>query len=177
MGNITASFTFSPNLQVATEEVTFTGTAETDAEGGTIDQWEWKFGNDGDIEIGAQQQTNTFMDPGNYNVWMRVTDSENDQETVGPTVVQITKKYRVTNLRWTRPGVRFSVTAGEYSAGNRLVESFPPVEQGIQNVEDQYDKCAERIWDNITDDTDVPSAAEVKAGIEAELHTLLKESL
>lgn len=176
MGNITASFTFSPNLQIATEAVTFTGVAETDIEEGTIDKWEWKFGNGAIIE-GTQVQSNTFLNPGNYNVWMRVTDSENVQETIGPIVVRITKKYRVT-LAWAKKDVRIRVTTTEYEAGNRVVGVVSrSVEQGVQNIEDQYGKCAGRIWDEITDEDELPSAAEIKAGIEAALHELVKESV
>ena len=178
MGQITASFTFSPNLQIATEAVTFLGSA-TPEEGKTIDLWEWKFGNDDIIEgpeLNPWEIEYTFPDPGNYNVWMRVTDSEDTQKTIGPVVVTITKKYRVTRLQWTKTGIRFMIITTEYAAGNRAVGVVSREEQGVQNVEDQYVKCAKRIWNEINDDSDIPSAAEVRAGIEAALHELVKEA-
>lgn len=73
-----ADFSWSPELPVVGQSVTFDGTLSVDFDGEVV-AWEWDFTGDGVADATGPQVTWTFSQPGTYLVTLTVTDNEGHQ--------------------------------------------------------------------------------------------------
>lgn len=78
-----AAFTYAPDNPSTADNISFIDTS-TDPDG-TISSWSWDFGDGGDST--EKNPTHRFVDDGNYDVELTVTDNAGGQDTESKTVV------------------------------------------------------------------------------------------
>ena len=83
--NPTASYNYNPSDPSLGEQVNFDASGSNDQDG-SISNYEWDWADDGIYEGSGSGQTQSFSNPGDYTVVLRVTDNDGAQSTFSSTV-------------------------------------------------------------------------------------------
>jgi len=175
MGDISGTFTWEPNLQVAGVTVTFTADAQSETAGGTvvaITKYEWQFGEGAPLVNGedSDEYAHVFVDPGTYDVGCRVTDADGAKATQRKDV-EITKRYRATG-RWDQKPIRATVILTEYAAGNAATGNSWRLPFDTLNRD--YTEIAQR-FKPLIENPDVPPTRAILDEIEDQVNEAMKE--
>jgi hypothetical protein len=80
----------NPNPQYLGNPVTFDGSASYDPDGGSIVKYEWQWESGAEFLEGAASQAHTYINPGTFDVQLRVTDDDGQTDILDtPLVITI----------------------------------------------------------------------------------------
>jgi len=104
-----AVFTYKPAYPIVGQAVTFNASLST-GDGGSIVSYEWNFKDGNTTKVNFPVITHVYATHGNYNVTLKITDSENLTDTTWAVVP--VRDYPVANFTWSpqRPLVNEVVT-------------------------------------------------------------------
>jgi PKD repeat protein len=126
-----AAFDATPATPVTGEAVTFDAASSTDADG-TIESYEWDFDGDGTTDATGEEVTNTFDDPGDYDVALTVTDDDGATDTTTQTV-SVGEAPTAASFQLSGLTVESPVTQGDAASVTATVENTGD-EAGTQTV-------------------------------------------
>lgn len=103
----TASFTFSPDVVVEGQEVSFDGTA-SQPNGGQLVAHEWDFNNDGSVDATGETATHTYTKPGQYDIALAVEKTCGARDVEVKSIAVADEPVSVVNINTNAP-----ITEGE----------------------------------------------------------------
>lgn len=137
MGDVNASFSYSPKNQVTGVDITFKSTSTSVEE---VAEIKWDFDDGSDPEYG-EKVTHSYSEPGTYNVELNVKDVEDDENETSQSIT-IHERFGISVKA--NGKVRVRVTAEEYKAGpektgRKATERFDP---GPEDYAELIDRLA-----------------------------------
>lgn len=123
----TASFDLSTDTAVEGQEVSFDGTA-SQPNGGTLVSYEWDFNNDGQIDSTGETATNTYAQPGQYDIALTVEKTCGARDVEVKSLVVADEPVSVVNIDTNSPiqvgetlKVELELKNAEFDKENRSV--------------------------------------------------------